>query len=202
MIIFKLTSLSGIPTVCWYLIKRILRKRLESSKCRTEQEIQTGEKKMLEGSCQSQALNVVRLCEDSKIQMLCNYNYNYITIITTITGELWVMGELGSKRSALSAHGHNCYVLLGMGHAWGYQNTLQIPTSCRSLRESRAGASFLTSPHPWKNSELQELLSEVQEGAEEWGFGPPVLNLLGGPRDLSPCCIHQRCHWSESQVLI
>lgn len=146
MIIFKLTSLSGIPTVCWYLIKRILRKRLESSKCRTEQEIQTGEK-----NC----------CEDSKIQMLCNYNYNYITIIITITGELWVMGELGSKRSALSAHGHNCYVLLGMGQAWGYQNTLQIPTSCRSLRESRAGASFLTSSHPCKNSELQELLSEV-----------------------------------------
>lgn len=29
-------------------------------------------------------------------------------------------------------------------------------------------------------TDLQELLSEVQEGAEEWGFGPPVLNLFGG----------------------
>lgn len=28
-------------------------------------------------------------------------------------------------------------------------------------------------------SDLQELLSEVQKGAEEWGFGPPELDLLG-----------------------
>lgn len=72
--------------------------------------------------------------------------------------------------------------LLRYGHMHeSVKNILQISTGWRNLRSPKLGLRSWFPYVPTRTQpDIQELLSEVQERAEDWGLGPPVLNLFGG----------------------
>lgn len=63
------------------------------------------------------------------------------------------------------------------GHAWEYYKHTTNTHELKETGESKAEAALLILLRPSKN--LARVTSEVREGAADWGFGPPVLNLCG-----------------------
>lgn len=68
------------------------------------------------------------------IQILCDYNW--------WSSESWEYLE--AKKSALSAHGHNCYVLLGMGKR---MRVSKHTTHTHKLQEPEGVQSWGRIPH-------------------------------------------------------